>query len=427
MHRAAHIILAAVAILGATAQESMAADTLSLEKAVRIARETNPGLAAKRAMAEAAGQAPSQAGSLPDPMFTMNAMNLPVDSFSTSKENMTQFQVGISQRIPYPGKLGLHEESAEHKARGMREEQMDYEEEMVRQVRLAWWNLFYLDRAIEIVRNSQNLLRQLVLIAEMKYKVGNGLQQDVLLAQLELSKLLDKEIGLASLREQMAASLNGMLNQSTGSVVKLPRRVNEALPRLKSGVALQAEALRSRPLLAARTAQKEAAKSELELARKGYYPDFNLAATYGFRGANPASGEPRSDLASVMLSMSIPLYAGSRQSRLVAQRIHEQDAVENAYVETENNILASITGLMSEYRKATAQAELFKTGIIPQAKQTVESMQAGYQVNKVDFLNLVRAQITLYNYEMDYWKSVASANQALASLMRAVGQERVYE
>ncbi|MDH5638501.1 MAG: TolC family protein [Nitrospinota bacterium] len=427
MHRAAYTMLAVMAIFGATAQASMAADTLTLEKAVRLAREANPGLAAKRAMADAAGETPSQAGSLPDPMLMMNAMNLPTDSFSTSKENMTQLQIGISQRIPFPGKLGLLKESATHIAHGMRNEQMDYEQELVRQVQVAWWNLLYLDRATEIVRNNQNLLRQLVLIAEMKYKLGSGLQQDVLLAQLELSKLLDKEIGLVSLREQMAASLNGMLNQSVASKVRLPKRVKVTLPRLKSGATLRKEALRSRPLLAAREAQKEAAKARLELARKGYYPDFNLAATYGLREANPASGDPRSDLASVMLSISIPLYAGSKQSRHIVQRTHEQAAVERAYEETESNILASITRLMSEYRKAASQAELFKTGIIPQAKQTVESMQAGYQVNKVDFLNLVRAQITLYNYEIDYWKSVASANQALASLMRAVGRENVHE
>ena len=78
---------------------------------------------------------------------------------------------------------------------------------------------------------------------------------------------------------------------------------------------------------------------------------------------------------------------------------------------------------LADYNKAREQANLFRNGIIPQATQTVASMLSGYQVNKVAFPNLVRAQITLYNYETQYWKKQAEANQGLARLTAATGKE----
>jgi outer membrane protein TolC len=81
----------------------------------------------------------------------------------------------------------------------------------------------------------------------------------------------------------------------------------------------------------------------------------------------------------------------------------------------------------TDHGRATEQLTLFDQGIIPQARQTVESMLAGYQVGEVDFLNLVRSQVTLLNYELQYWKSFTEVNQSVARLKAAVGEENIYE
>jgi outer membrane protein TolC len=121
--------------------------------------------------------------------------------------------------------------------------------------------------------------------------------------------------------------------------------------------------------------------------------------------------------------MSLPLYAGRKQDKAVDQRssefLQKQYALQDEFVQVQAEISASL----ADYRRASEQVQLFKTGIIPQARQSVASMLSGYQVNKVDFLNLVRAQITLYDYETRYWKSFSEANQALARLTAAVGEE----
>jgi outer membrane protein TolC len=88
---------------------------------------------------------------------------------------------------------------------------------------------------------------------------------------------------------------------------------------------------------------------------------------------------------------------------------------------------AEISRATADYLQARDQFSLFDTGIIPQARQTVQSMLAAYQVSEVDFLNLVRSQITLFNYETQYWRSLSAANQALARLHAAVGGEVIRE
>ncbi|RMH60075.1 MAG: TolC family protein, partial [Zetaproteobacteria bacterium] len=92
------------------------ATVLSLERAEAMALADNPALAAAGQQAAALAAVPSQVGSLPDPVLSLKAMNLPADSFSTTQENMTQLQLGVMQAIPFPGKLGLKQQVAEHMA-----------------------------------------------------------------------------------------------------------------------------------------------------------------------------------------------------------------------------------------------------------------------------------------------------------------------
>jgi len=117
-------------------------------------------------------------------------------------------------------------------------------------------------------------------------------------------------------------------------------------------------------------------------------------------------GSSRDDFLSVMFSMNLPLYAGTRQDKAVDQRTSQ--VLQNRYEldDVRSEVAAEVSRALADYQQSREQASLFKQGIIPQAAQTVASMLAAYQVNKVDFLNLVRAQITLFNYETRYWKAL---------------------
>jgi len=399
---------------------------LSLATAEQLAVQNNPALAAAGKRAEAMATIPSQVGSLPDPMLSLNALNLPVDSFSNTQETMTQMQVGFSQAIPFPGKLGLQAEAADHQAEIASQDQQEFRLLLVRNTRIHWWNLAYLDKALSIIRQNQELLRNLVRIAETKYKTGKGLQQDVLLAQLELSNLLERELQLRAARESESAALNALLGRDAGSVIMLPRQDKAGIEELALDTSmLKQKARQRRPMLLAREEGIRLAGARLESAQRDYYPDFTLGAAYGFRQGSNANGQTRPDLASVMLSMSLPLYSGSKQDRAVDQRMAEQASAEFSRSDAANQVDAEIDTAASDLRIAKDRVRLFEQGILPQARQTAASMQAGYQVNKVDFLNLVRAQLNEFNTDIQYWKQVSLAHQAEARLAAAAGLENL--
>jgi len=297
---------------------------------------------------------------------------------------------------------------------------------LLRDVKKTWWSCFYLDRAMEIILVNQNLLRQFINIARTKYEVGEGLQQDVLLAQLELSKMLDNELKLQGATRKFQGLLNALLNRPANQRIKLPKEITEVLPVLQTETALYAQAKKYRALLASKRESLNAAQSRLKLAKRDLMPDFKMGAFYGGR-SDTLSGQERADFLSLKLSMTVPIFASKKQNKAIDQRSNELMQQRYALQDQWNQVQAQISIAYNDFQQTKNQVVLFKSGIIPQARQTVASMLVGYQVNKVDFLNLVRSQITLYSYETQYWKALTEANQALAQLTAMVGREDIYE
>ncbi len=402
---------------------------LSAAEAVKTAVSENPGLAEMQARFRAMSEIPSQMGTLPDPVVSFGAMNFPTDSFDRDQEPMTQLQVGISQAFPFPGKLNLREEAAEFDAQAAFYTADEMRLMLIANVQQKWWQIFYLDRAIDTIRSNQVLLKQFIDVAKTKYETGKGLQQDVLLAQLEQSKLIDKNIQIQALRSNQAILLNTMMNLRANAEVSLPRTVNKSLPTILNEHRLYQLAAIHRPIIKQREQTVAASESRLDLAKRNEYPDFNVAVNYGNRSGNnpmPMSGS-RSDFVSVMVGIKVPLYLGRKQSKAIRQKSSELEKNHYAVLDEKGRVSAEISTAVTDYRRAGQQMSLFGSGIVPQARQTVQSMLAGYQVSKVDFLNLVRSQIILLNYELQYWKSLSEAKQALAKIQAAVGEESIYE
>jgi len=402
---------------------------LTLAQAEQIALEANPALASSRANAAAMAEIPSQAGTLPDPTLGLNALNVPVDTFNLDQEPMTQMQLSLSQAIPFPGKLGLRRAAAEHEATAASEASGERRLMILADVRAVWWQVFALDRALAIVRENQGLMRQFVEIAQTKYKVGAGLQQDVLLAQLELSRLLNDELRLIGRRESAAAALNALLDRPPSYAVRLASvPPNDSLPELAAKADLLQRAVANRPLLAGQRELVEAARSRADLAKRDYYPDFRVGAAYGFRDTpDPITGETLPDFLSVMVSVSLPIYSGSRQSKALSQRRSELSQRRFLLADSLRSVESAISRHTAQYMAARQQVALFNTAILPQAEQTVQSMLAGYQVDEVDFLNVVNAELRLFNAQVSYWEALGDAKQSLARLAAAVGEESIYE
>ena len=180
-------------------------------------------------------------------------------------------------------------------------------------------------------------------------------------------------------------------------------------------------------LIEVRRQQVRAAELQIDLAEKNRLPDFRFGLGYGLRQDGDMPAQDRPDFVSVMFSMNLPLYSKQKQDRLVEQRLAEHTRETALLDDALWNMRSDIGQLASDYLAAKEQVEITKMKIIPLAEQTVDSMLAGYQVNKVDFLNLINGQVMLYNARINYWHTLGRAKRALAMLAASVGEESLYE
>jgi len=404
----------------AFATENIELNNLSVKQAISYALDKNPNLASINARFLAMSEIPVQAGAFPEPKLKFNFANIPLDSFALDQTPMTQIQFGITQTLPYPGKLALKSQLAKNFAKASGADWQDAKRKLIQQIRHQWWQLFYLDRALEIVARNQGVLQQFIEVAETKYSVGQGLQQDILLAQVEEYQRQDKELQLLSMRHTTQARLNLLMGINKRQNILISSTVDEQLPTVDEMSDYLPEAKQSRPDMMRAKLLSDAAETRFELAKKDYYPDFQVGASYGWR-------KDQTDLASLQFSMNVPWDTTHRQNPAKDQRNQEWMQQKYALLELENRIAEEIESAIVNYSRATNQMRLFKDAIIPQAEQTVEAMLAGYQVNKVDFLNLLRAQITLFNYDTQYWQALSTANQFLAALDAAIGRQNGQE
>jgi len=419
------IIFKCIALTCALLASSIAAGAdqtiLTLQAATELALTGNPGLAEIRARAEAMAAVPSQDGTLPDPTLRIGALYLPTNSFNLRQDDFTMMEVGLSQEIPFPGKLALREKIAEQEALAAADLVDEARLRLVREVKQSWWRLFYYDRALNLLDEAERFFQQIIDIAQAKYKVGKGAQQDVLLAQLELSKLKNEKLELVSLRRSQNARINALLDRTPETPARIPAEAEFKLPVLVES-ALQDKALQIRPLFAQHRKMLGAALARVDLAQKGFYPDFTVGAFYDVRQNTP-SGQSRSDFASVQLSMNLPIYAGRKQAKAVDQRQSELLQAHYALQDDHRKIHAEIAAKAAEYQQTKEKLLLLEHEIIPQAQQTVNSLLTGYQVSQADFTDLLRTQLSFFQYQTQYWQALSSTQQILAALSAEVGEE----
>lgn len=391
----------------------------TLNSFISEALENNRQIHEARANIKAVKETPGQAGTLSDPKLEFEIMNLPVDTFSFTRQDMTQKQVTLSQQLPFPGKLGLKTQIA---AKDVDIVERNYDElklQLTREVKLGFYELCNIMVAIEVTERNHTLLKQLISIAEAKYAVGKGIQQDVLKAQVELSQNADELIRLKKNARIEEARLNTLMNRLPQAPVSIPHGLSK--DRFDYSLeGLQQIATENRPYLSGLSSLVDRSRSSKNLAQKEYFPDIGIGFRYGQR--DNAFDMQRPDFVSAFVNINIPLWYKDKQKRKVAEENYKIDVAQEAYNNAKNQIFLQIKENMDEVAKNRELLELISTGIIPQARQSLESAMAGYAVDKVDFLTLLDNQITLYKWEIKYHRELTDYEKSLAKMEHLVGK-----
>ena len=211
------------------------------------------------------------------------------------------------------------------------------------------------------------------------------------------------------------------LGRGPGSSPPAPGALNarEAALQLET---LQETALKERPQILGLRSLIDRGGKALELARKDYYPDFDVKFSYGQRDKTP-DGMSRDDLVSLTVAINLPVWRETKRDPRVAEAIAMRDQAMELYQAQQNEIASKLRQQVANAEQSLKSARLYETGILPQARLGVESSLAAYRVNRVDFLTLLDSQMTVLNYEVSYAAALASYNKALAEIELLTGKQ----
>ncbi|MCF6157367.1 MAG: TolC family protein [wastewater metagenome] len=397
-----------------TVQEDKTETLLNLKWLIREARENNPEIIAAQKRLEAAKTRIPQARSLEDPMIGIGSFDMSDHPLNVNGETpMLQQRYNVSQRIPFPGKLRLRGEIAGEDAVMVEKEFQAKILEIIALVKSAYYEFFYINTAIDITEDIRDLLRRFAKIAETKYAVGETTQRDVLAAQVELSTLANDVIVLGKERESIVARINTLLDRHPQTPLGKPRPVKKHTLHL-SLKRLEDIALKNRPELERFNHAIQRNEANVKLSKKEYYfSDFEPMVEY-------MQEDGRSDTWASAITINVPwLWPKNRYQ--VKEAKQELSAARSDYRFIINRTLFEVKDLFVKIQSAESTINLYKTGVIPQAEQSLKAARIGYEANRVDFLALLDSERTLLNARLLYYRALTGFEQNLASLERVVG------
>jgi outer membrane protein, heavy metal efflux system len=388
----------------------------TLSQLVKEAEENNPQVLAARREWQAAAQVPTQVATLPDPEVMVQHMTagspLPFSDFNTVE--MTNLAFGISQSIPYPGKLRLRGEIARRKADTLRQQADAVRRYIIEEVKGAYFRMGYVQQTLSILTKDGQLLDQIEKIAEARYRTGQGNQQDVLKAQLQQTKLLRDATQYRQQMQSLQAQLKQLLNRPQDSADIVTEKLTET-PLPYSSDDLLAAVRTGNPEVGAQHEMVQDRSLQVELARKDFYPDFNVQYMYEHTSAR----FPERYFLSV--GVKLPIFRGRRQRPEVAEAAEQLNGARRAY---EAQVQQTYFEVRDQYLVADSSSKvlrIYRDGLIPQATATFHAGLAAYQSAQQDFQTLLDSFLDVFNLDVEYWRALAEHETALARLEQLTG------
>jgi cobalt-zinc-cadmium efflux system outer membrane protein len=403
-----------------SAMPAHARETLKLSGLLSEARAKNPTLSAMQYKYEAGRERVPQAGALPDPMLMMGVQNLPTNSFSFSQDMMTSKMIGLSQTFPFFGKRGLKRETAAYEAQALEGDYKEVGLQLEKDVKTAYFDLYLLKKSQEVLDKTANLLDSLLKITQSRYSVGLGNFKDIIKTQVEQSLLVDKRLSLERDERTKRAELGALLGRGapvTGEVEDVKPAV-----LLLDAKALSESAVADRPALKAASERIKEGEAMVETAKKDYYPDFTITAQYMERDRQDTGVSP-SDMISAVVSVNLPIWRKSKLDPAVLEASLAKNEAEQERDAKVNEIKAQVQSLVEQVNKDGATIKLYREVVIPQAGEDINAGLAGYEVGKVQYIDLLDSIRTFLDYQTEYYNRIARREKAIAELEAVTGKE----
>lgn len=363
---------------------------LSLADAERLALEADPAVIASQSRALALQEQAIADGQLPDPKLTVGVWNVPLDDFSMKKEGSSQFRSGIKQAFPRGQTLHYRQKHTEWLGRAEQAQVKFTQREIRRDVRQAFLELYYQSQATHVIEDSRQLFEQLVAITRAHYASGRVSQQDVLQAQLELSRLEDRATKISERADVQRASLSRWIGEAAWQPVATDFPL---LPQTQSLVTLQAS-LSQHPAIESASARVEANQQMVKAAREQYKPGVDVGLEYRKRFGDNADGSDRPDMMAAMVTLDLPLFTEKRQDRRLAARQQQTEAAMQTREQKLREIQRLLKSDYARWQRLGEQETLYQQHLLRESSENAEAALLSYQSGINEFNTLMRARIT---------------------------------
>lgn len=409
-------------MISAQSVRAQSQSTLTLEQAISQALLDDDWLLANEQRESSLREEAIFAGQLPDPRMTVGLVNLPVNTLDFNQENMTMFRVGINQSFPRGDSLELGQQQKIQQSEIYPFLRADRRANVQLEVTDLWLDTFLAQESITLINNDRAFFELLVEITDSRYRTAAGLsrQQDVVRAQLELTRLDDR---LASLRQRVEGSKQQLAQWLPYEWLSLP--LSQELPDLSppdmelSNLAQAAQVFINHPGVRALDKQIEAAFTNVELARQSYKPAFSLGANYGYRGSGPM-GLERADFFSLDVSFDLPFFTEKRQKPKVEAASYSASAAQTDRIILFKSLFANYQQAMSQLVVLDERKAFFDDILLIQMGDLTEATLAAYTSDAGSFEEVMRANIAelnarieVFGIEVERLKMIARLNYLL--------------
>ncbi len=392
-----------------------AGQELRLSDLVAEALANNREIAAAQKRYEAARQRPSQASSLPDPMFspgwTSNGNPLPGAQLGVSPTSAIGFMV--TQEVPYPGKRRLRGEIAAKDAEAEFQTYQTAQLNVLSRVKQAYYRLSYDCSAIPVLERNRTLLERLLKITEVRYSVGRAAQQDVFKTQTQVSILESRVIQLERDKAARSAELNMLLNRRPGQLVDRPPEL-QAKQSVQSLDELFAFASRQAPMLTRDQRMIERSELAVNLAHKDYFPNFAISGGYFNQGSMSPMYQGRLDI-------TVPIYYRRKQSAALTEQTQMLAQARRSYEATNQNLHFQIQDEFLAAEASWKLLQLYASTTVPQASLALESSMSSYESGTVDFLSVLTNYMSVLEFELNYYEELRNYYLSLSRIEEMVG------
>ena len=351
-----------------------------------------------------------QVTSLDDPM--VGAYAAP-GSFGSNTVN-GGYRIEVSQKFFFPGKRSLRGENASADARAASNDVDDVRLQLIESAKIAFYDYFLVERAWTVNEENLRLLREYKQNAENRFRTGLSIQQDILQAEVEIGRQLERQLELEQSRKISQARINTLMSTSPDAPLPPPPSQVELKPSLPDPSFLRSVAVSRRPDLQALGNRIAAEEAALALACKDYYPDVEVMAAYD------SYWQERPLQATVGVRLNLPVRYARRQGAVEEARakIAERRAELAKRIDLVN---FQVQEAYEQVQRGEKVIRLYEKTILPAADGNLQAARSAYATGKVPFVSLIDAQRSIVTVKDRYFEALADYHRRLASLERVIG------